>query len=284
MSKVDLHLHTTYSDGRMTPSELVTMCFKKGLEVIAISDHDTTEGIHEAQKMAQPLEMEVVPSLELGTRSNELEIHVLGYFIDPEEILFQTALVNYRDGRGNRARKIVSKLNALGISLSWERVSDIAGDGAIGRPHIAYALVESGCANNIHEALDVYLKYGAPGYVPRDLPSPHEAVRMIKENGGVPVLAHPLFTKSRSDRRDIPCLNDLLESLCEEGLKGMEVFYGDYTKVQIEKLLKICRTYKLIPCGGSDYHATGAEDEVMPGTVGPPIEYFSELKSLSDVV
>ena len=284
MSKVDLHLHTSFSDGRLTPLELVTFCYEKGLKVIAISDHDTTEGISQAKSVGCTLGMEVVSAIELGTSLNGAEIHVLGYFIEPEQIEFQETLVNYREARVNRTEGIVSKLNALGISLSWEQVSDLAGIGSIGRPHIAYALVKYGYVNNIREAFDIYLKPGTLAYIPRDLPTPHESVRMIKENGGVPVLAHPLFTKSKSDRYDIPFLEDLVESLCEEGLKGLEVFYGDYTEGQIEKLLNISSKYDLVPCGGSDYHATGARDEVIPGETGPSIEHFLELKNLSNVV
>ena len=284
MPKVDLHLHTTYSDGRLTPSELVTFCFEKGLEVIAISDHDTTEGIRQSESLACTLGIEVVPAVEVGTSLNGSEIHVLGYFIDSEQIEFQEMLTNYRDSRVNRAERMVSKLNALGIPLSWGKVSDLAGTGSIGRPHIAYALVKYGYVDNIREAFDGYLKLGAPGYIPRDLPTPHESVRMIKEHGGVPVLAHPLFTKSKSDRYDIPFLEDLVASLCEEGLKGIEVFYGDYTKEQIEKLLNISSKYHLVPCGGSDYHATGVRDEIIPGKSGPLMEHFLELKNLSNVV
>ena len=283
MVRVDLHLHTSHSDGRLKPSELLNMCFQKGLTAIAISDHDTTEGISEAQHFARPLGIEIIPSVELGTRLNGFEIHVLGYFIDLDDVVFQELLCKYRNARVIRAKEIVLKLNAIGIPVSWEKVSAISGDGSIGRPHIAYALIELGYAKDVDEAFKKYIGYGAPGYVARDLLTPHQAVRAIKENSGIPAIAHPLFTNAKSDRGDIPHLEDLIASLCVEGLKGLEVFYGDYTGAQIEKLLKICRKYDLVPCGGSDYHAIGTPNEILPGDVGPPPEHLAELKRLNNV-
>jgi len=281
---VDLHLHTSHSDGSLTPSDLVNVCFEKGLQIIAISDHDTTEGIREAQKVAEPLGIEIVPSVELGTRLGESEIHVLGYFINPDDVVFQEMLENYREAREVRAKNIVLQLNATGVPLLWEKVSDLAGFGSIGRPHIAHALIELGYAKDIQEAFQRYLGLGTQGYVPRDLNTPQQAVRVIEENGGIAVIAHPLFTNTKLDRHDIPDLDDLIESLCDEGLKGLEVFYGDYTDGQIKRLLEICRKFQLVPCGGSDYHAIGAQNEVLPGDVGPPMEHFAELKRLSNVV
>ena len=281
MIEVDLHLHTTASDGTLTPTQLVHLCAARGLRVICISDHDTTNGLPEAlQAAAAYPELAIIPGIELSTDIPGSEIHILGYFVDHYDEHLQSILNDFRDGRRSRGRQMVENLNAMGVAISWERVQEIAGDASIGRPHIAQALVEGGYVQYPKDAFDKYIGRNGPAYADRVKLTPADAVRMLLDRGALPVMAHPTYSASKSDRGAVDSLPGILADLTAAGLVGMEVYYGDYTPEQVEWLRGLADDFGLIPCGGSDYHASGNPGEPQPGSVGPPMSSVDALKAL----
>ena len=277
--QADLHLHTTASDGTLSPTALVNLCAARGLKVIAVSDHDSTEGLAEAQAAAAShADLEIIPAIELSTDIPGSEIHVLGYFVDAGDADFQRTLAEFREGRGERGRGMVKKLNALGYEIAWERVREIAGEASIGRPHIAGALVEAGYFKYRNEAFDTLIGRNGAAYVERPKLTPEDAVRLLRDNGAVPVMAHPTYSQVKTDRGEVRGLDETLARLKEHGLMGMEVFYGDYTPEQVRRLKGIADELGIIPCGGSDYHKSGNPGEPEPGDVGPPMETVERLR------
>ena len=271
-AQVDLHLHTLASDGRLTPTELVRLAARQGLQTIAVTDHDTTEGLAEAFEAANEFPgLRVIPGIELSADVPGDEVHVLGYFLDYHDEAFQAQLRIFRDGRVDRARLMVQKLDALGIHLEWERVQSIAGDGAVGRPHIALAMVEAGYCSEPKYAFPEYLGRNGLAYVERVKLTPEEAVGIIHRVGGVAVLAHPAY------------MNDMesgVASLAQAGLSGMEVYYAQYDDDTVRKLERLSRQYGLIPCGGSDYHGLGNTGELLPGIkAGPSPDAVERLET-----
>lgn len=267
---VDLHLHTTASDGRLTPAELVRLVAQTDIQVFAITDHDSMEGLAAAQEevSAHPA-LTLIPGVELGTEVAGGEVHMLGYFLDTGDEELQRTLALFRQGRDGRARRMVEKLEALGVPIEWSRVEELAQGGAIARPHVALALVERGHVASFQEAFDTYIGNDGPAHVAREKMAPEEAVGLILAHGGVPVLAHPA--------RYMLNLEEQLPALKSAGLVGMEAFYKDYTAEEVKNLLALCREYDLVPCGGSDFHALKTPDEMAPGTVGPPLESVQRL-------
>jgi predicted metal-dependent phosphoesterase TrpH len=268
---IDLHLHTLASDGRLTPTELVQLVVKQGLETVSITDHDSTEGLAEAYEAAKEFpDLRIIPGIEMSADIPGDEVHILGYFLDYEDSAFQATLTEFRRGRVERAQMMVEKLDTLGVHLEWERVQHFAGDGAVGRPHIALAMVEAGYCKEPKDAFDEYLGRTGLAYAERPKMTPAEGVTLIKEVGGVPVLAHPTF------------MNDMeggISMLKQTGLLGMEVYYAKYDDDTVRHLARLAREYDLIPCGGSDFHGLGNSDEAMPGTLGPPEETIELLEA-----
>ncbi len=270
--KVDLHTHTTCSDGRLTPTELVRLAHRNGVSRLAVTDHDTTAGLREAFAAAAPLGVEIIPGIELGTDIPGNEVHVLGLFIRYDDPKVIAALERFQAGRVDRAKGMVDKLAALGVPISWERVQEIA-QGSVGRPHVAQALLEAGHVTTIAEAFDRFIGRTGPAYVERVKFTPEEAIRLIHEVGGVAVLAHPLEGAG---------VLHLLDGLVQAGLDGMECYYyRDYGPRRQAELLELCRRYDLVPTGGSDYHGftmsglDGPTNE--PGTVEVPPECVDQL-------
>lgn len=263
VTEVDLHLHTVASDGRLTPTELVRLVAGQELKCVAITDHDTTDGLAEAYEAAKEFpDLRIVPGIELSADIPGDEVHVLGYFIDYENLKFQDQLLQFRDGRVDRAKMMVEKLDALGIHLEWERVQVLAGDGSVGRPHIALAMVEAGYCKEPKDAFPEYLGRNGLAYVERTKLTPEGAVQMIRDVGGVAVLAHPAY------------MNDMesgVSNLSRCGLTGIEVHYAQYDDDTIRQLARLAREYQLVPCGGSDYHGLGNTGEMLPGSNGPPM-------------
>ncbi len=280
--QVDLHLHSDHSDGRMDPNSLVRLCHMKGLEVISLTDHDTTSGLEEAKKTCSNLNLGFIPGIELGTLLNGQDIHILGYYVDESDSEFQNVLIDIREERNARGIKIVEKLVALGIPVSLDRVLEIASEGSLGRPHIAYALVEIGVVKHPKEAFDKFIGSGSPAYVPRKVTTPFEAIDIINRNGALPVLAHPMHSNAKSGREGIRGLESLLPEMKDKGLIGMEVYYGDYSVEQINRLKLLTKEYGLIECGGSDFHAAGNPVEIKPGEMGPPLDVVDQLSHQLD--
>ncbi len=269
-AEVDLHLHTTASDGRLSPAELVRLIAECGLKQVSISDHGTTEGLAEAFREAETFPgLRIIPGIELSTDIPGDEIHMLGYFIDYHDEEFQSILRKFRAGRIDRAREMVEKLAALGIVLEWDRVLEIAGDGSVGRPHIALAMVEKGYCNEPKDAFPEYLGRNGLAYSERVKMTPEEGIQMLRRVGGVPVLAHPAY---QSD------LEGNIGRLKAAGLMGMEVYYAKFDQDTVRHLKKLADQYGLIPCGGSDYHALGNSDDALPGAAGPPASTVEQLE------
>lgn len=281
MIEADLHLHTTHSDGTLTPSQLVRQCAEAGLRVIAITDHDSTEGVAEAQKAARAFpDLRVIPGIELSTDVPGSEIHVLGYHVDLADARLQQTLEDFRRGREERGLLMVERLAELGVAVSWERVRELSDGGAIGRPHIAQAMVEAGYVQYPKDAFDQYLGRNGLAYVERPKLSPADAVRILRDNGALPVMAHPTYSVSKTGMGEVESLAETLAELKRAGLVGMEVYYKDYTPDQVARLKRLADGLGLVACGGSDYHASGNPDEPEPGDVGPPMESVEALDEL----
>jgi predicted metal-dependent phosphoesterase TrpH len=258
---IDLHTHSTASDGLLSPARLVALATERGLRVLALTDHDTTDGLPEAQAAAAAAGLRFIPGVELSTHVEAGEVHVLGYFIDPGHPALRAALAQFRAAREGRAATIVERLTAAGAPIQLERVLSFA-SGSIGRPHVARALVEAGHATSINDAFERWLVRGRPGYVERYRLTPPDAVRLIRAAGGVPVLAHP------HSADDLP---RLLPELVAAGLAGIECYYGDYDDARKRSYLALAARYDLVPSGGTDFHGTGvAHRRPLGGTWLPP--------------
>ena len=264
----------------MTPTDLIRLCVERGLKVISICDHDTTNGLPETFEVAKSYpDLTVIPGIELSTDVPGGEIHVLGYFVDIHDSELQEVLQTFRDGREGRAEGMVKKLRGMDINITWERVKEIAGEASIGRPHIASALVEAGYVEYPKDAFDKYIGREGPAYVERMKLTPEDAIKLLLDHGAVPVMAHPTYSASKSDRDEVGSLTETIAGLKEAGLIGMEVYYGDYTQEQIGYLKELSEEFDLIPCGGSDYHASGNPGEPEPGMAGPPLSTVDALRA-----
>lgn len=249
----DLHLHSTVSDGILKPADLVAQAYEAGIRILALTDHDSTDGINEATEKTQEYpDLILIPGVELSTDTNDGEIHILGYFLDIKNKDLQTTLKEFRSDRLGRAQSIVEKLNQLGFSIEWDLVKEIAGDGSVGRPHIAEALLQNGHVKSIKEAFDKFIGRNGPAYSERRKMEPSEAVNLITTYSGIPILAHP---------REVNNLENLLPDLVDNGLKGMEVYYGLYSEEERLGYLNLCNKFDLLPTGGSDYHGPGRAAE-----------------------
>ncbi len=244
---VDLHIHTSYSDGTFTPSKLVRHARDKGLAAISITDHDITDGLTEGIKEASKLGVELVPGVELSAamKSDESEMHILGYYINWENIKFQEKLKLFRKARERRAFHILDKLSDLGIKLSEEKLFKIAGLGSIGRLHFAKLMYEEKVVDEVQEAFEKYLGEGKPAYVPKLRLKPEEAIQMIQSVGGVPVLAHPYFGGISKA---------VIKQLVSKGLMGLEVWHIKHSPQSVEQFRKWAKEFDLAMTGGTDCH------------------------------
>jgi predicted metal-dependent phosphoesterase TrpH len=268
VSLVDLHIHSNASDGKYSPGDIVRRAFSLGLRVISISDHDTVDGIAEALTVAAELRgFTFIPGVEISTDVPQGEVHVLGYFINHRDSRFLSNLNRMKSSRVDRARKIIAKLSGLGIDIEWPRVREIAGDSTIGRPHIAQAMLEKGCISNLHEAFERYIGHGGPAYVERDKMTPAEAVKLIVDDGGLPVFAHPVTFDG---------YEKMTAELLPLGLAGLEVYYKNSTAEDIRKTGTLALKFGLIPTGGSDFHGIEA-GEVDIGGVEVPFSSAERL-------
>ena len=271
MSQVDLHLHSTASDGKLTSRELVKLAAASGLKVMALTDHDTVDGIIPAQEAAKAYPtLTLIPGVEISTDLPDGEAHILGYFIDYTDPEFTKTLDRFRVSRLNRGKKMVDKLSSLGIFIDWKRVQEVAGEGSIGRPHIAQVMLEKGYINRFEEAFR-YIGHDGPAYVPRDKMTPEEAVDLLLRAKGLPVLAHPFTVKDPEA---------MVISLKKHGLVGLEVYYKDNNPQQTANSLKLAEKYGLIATGGTDYHAMGLDNEVRLGGVEVPMSAVEQLTAL----
>lgn len=257
--RVDLHVHTSASDGQYTPSEVVDLA--RGFDVIAITDHDTTEGVKEALEAARQQGTPVIiPGIEISTAEDRGDVHMLGYFVDVDDADFQEALSSFRDARFRRGQQMIEKLAGLGMPLPWARVVAIA-EGSVGRPHIARAMVEAGYVESVKEAFVRYIGNDGPAYVSRKRLLPEESVELIHKAGGVAVLAHPAL---------VPDWRNMIISLARAGLDGVEVNHPANDESTRYDLRALASQHGLITTGGSDFHGPKVKPNQTLGCVMPP--------------
>ncbi len=274
--KIDLHMHSTRSDGRLTPTALVELLAQREVSVAALTDHDSTEGLDEAiaAAAAHPA-LRIVPGIEISashpTRSDS-DVHLLGYFVDRADAALQQQLTALREEREERGLRMLGKLAKLGYPLDWERVRELADGASIGRPHIAHAMVERGYLATYKDAFDGLLNNGGAAFVGRVGVTLEDAARTIRSAGGAAVLAHPLYVEE---------YETLVPRLPDMGIVGLEAHYANFSADEQRALFSLAKRYGLLPCGGSDYHAMGNENEALPGSDGPPLEVFEALERLA---
>src|SRR5260370_1507672 len=268
---IDLHTHSTASDGIYSPTDLLQHAHEAGLRVLALTDHDTTEGLDEAFEAALHLAIDLVPGIEINTDVGKDEIHILGYYLEYQRPEFQANLQVLRNARVHRGQRMVELLNQQGVHITWERVRKI-GQGAVGRAHVARALVEAGYAQSIGEAFDKYIGKGCPGYVPHYKLTPVGAIRLIRSANGLPVMAHPIGLLGLDE------LRKWLPELVAEGLVGLETYYGPYTPEEVQQLHELPDQYTLIPTGATDFHGPGIHPTPLGGRF-VPFEAVERLKA-----
>ena len=272
--RIDLHIHTSASDGKFSPEDIVHSSAKLGLTVIAICDHDSVGGITTALKTARGFsQIRVIAGVEVSTYAPGSEAHLLGYFIDYTNPELKATLANLRSSRRQRAKRTITKLKGLDVHLSWQRVQEIASGGSIGRPHIAQAMLEKGYITSLKEAFNKYIGWGGPAYAEREKVAPGEATRLILRAHGLPVLAHP-FTVTNPETK--------IAELKASGLVGIEVYYNSYTVEEIKKLVSLVDKYHLIATGGSDYHGADMSNETVIGGTDVPLESAEQLLALAE--
>ena len=268
-STVDLHTHSLRSDGALEPAELIRRAAANGVRIQALSDHDTLSGIGEAIAAGDALGVRVIPATELNTESEWGDVHVLGYFLDPDDLALEARLRWLRENRGRRVELMVERLVAQGYAISLERILERAQGGSLGRPHIASALFEAGYVPSYDAAFDTLIAKGAPAYVERVGLTPIEAVELVRAHGGVPSLAHP---------GSVVGLEALLPRLVRGGLAGIECHYWSHTPEFTDHCLGLAASHDLVPTGGSDFHGRG-EHGAEPGGVPVPADTVALLEA-----
>jgi predicted metal-dependent phosphoesterase TrpH len=272
IKKSDLHVHTTASDGKYKPREIVRLAAGKSISFLAITDHDTLSGLQEAHEECIKYRLNFIPGVELSTSYEENEIHLLGYNIDRTSIPLNAALTKLQDARKQRIEGMIGKLADGGIPITIQAVQNKSAGSSIGRPHIALVLKELGLVSSIDEGIKKYLSPGCPAYLPRHRLSPFEAIDLIKEAHGIPVLAHP----------GISTPLELIPVLINYGLKGIEVFHPKHTAKQIAFYLHLIDTTakSLLITGGSDFHGYEKTDQANFGAMKVPLRTIRALQKL----
>ena len=273
MPRIDLHTHSDESDGTFTPSEVVRRAAELGLDVVALTDHDTTSGLEEASEAAREVGVELVPGVEFSAEHQATSIHVLCYWMDTSNEVLQTELQRLRDDRFRRGEMMIEKLQALGFDISFERVREIAGGGNIVRPHVAQAMVEAGIVADEAEAFGRYIADGGPAHVPKHALDPLDSVDLIVRAGGVCVLAHPGMWGAQSSVPD-----DLIAAMAERGMVGLEVDHTDHTPEQRAIYRAMAERLGLVATGGSDCHGTRYDPIRLGSSLCDP-EQFAALRA-----
>jgi 3',5'-nucleoside bisphosphate phosphatase len=269
---LDLHLHSTVSDGRLAPGEVVRLAHRQGVTTMALTDHDNTDGVAEAEQVGAALGVRVIPGIELSTDLPGVSIHVLGLFLNYRDRSFQATVQQYRAARLTRAQHMVDALAALGAPISVARVLEIAGEGSVGRPHVAQALLEAGHIQTIEEAFERFIGRNGPAYFEGFRLEPGEAVRLIHQVGGFAAWAHPVELDGRDWR-------DYLPHMLAAGVDGLEAYYSkDYGPDAPRLLLEACATHGLVPTVGSDFHGFASMDR-PPGSVEAPHDLLLRLEA-----
>ena len=261
--KADLHMHTTFSDGTLSPYELVKKCKQRGLSVIAITDHDSVDAFPDAIEYGKEFGVEVIPGVELSAMVDDKDVHILGYFVNYTNKRLLEYLKFFRLERIKRAERIVAKLNSINVPIKFEAVMERAGKGAVGRPHIASAMVDEGYTRSYHEAFEKFIGNGGPAYEKKFHVTPEEAIKLISSSGGLSFLAHPgRFTS-----------DDAVTQLIQCGLDGIEVIHPSHTPTHSAHYLGVVGEYFLLESGGSDFHGGKKNDDDVLGNY-----YIDETK------
>jgi hypothetical protein len=270
-NQVDLHLHSTFSDGTFSAEEVVRRAHAAGLRVISLTDHDSSSGFRPAEAVGQELGVEVIPGAELSAKVDEVDVHILAYFIDPDHDELNVCFETYRNARRERAERMVRKLNRMGKRVSMEQVLAKAGEGAIGRPHVADVMLEEGFVFSTNEAFHKYIGYGKPAYEEKYAMPPAEAIRVIHDAGGLASLAHPkLYSR-----------DDLIPGLAKDGLDAIEVCHIRHGASDVRRYKALAEEHRLLMTGGSDCHGDGRGESII-GTVKVPSEFVVALREAAD--
>ena len=268
MRSADLHIHTNYSDSTQSPKEVVDHAHEQGLGCIAITDHDTVDGIEPAVEAAKKYALEIIPGIELSSEAVGKDIHILGYCIDYKNEDFIRTIRSMQNARIERMREMIEKLKGLGVgNITLEEVCERSQSDSVGRPHLATILVEKGWVSNIKKAFNQYLADDAPAYVPKYKISPYEAIKLIKRARGVAVLAHPMLTR----------VDDMIPGFVEAGLHGLEVYYPSRSDNIIRFYEELAEKYQLIATGGSDAHGS-VKKHTFIGKIKIPYSIVEQLK------
>jgi predicted metal-dependent phosphoesterase TrpH len=272
MSGYDLHTHSTHSDGTNTIPENVRLALERGLEGIAVTDHDTTAGLDEAAAAADGTGLDIVPGLEFSAEYEGTSLHVLAYWIDPTSPPLVEELRRLTDTRFRRGELMVEKLQALGYDIDFDRVRAIAGDDLIARPHVAQAMVEAGIVPTEQEAFDRYISDDGIAYIPKHALDPLDALTLIRGSGGACVLAHPAMWKGQGS---VP--EELIERMADHGMAGLEVDHPDHAPEQRVAYRRLAEALDLVPTGSSDCH--GARYDTRLGCDTTPRAAVEELRA-----
>lgn len=263
----DLHLHTNFSDGTYTPEELAGEAKRYGLKAIALTDHDTMEGCERVAIACQGHEIEFIPACEFTAELDEIELHLIGYFLDSTNEQLKRELVRFQNVRQGRIREMVARLNQLGIPLQADAVFRLASCRAPGRPHVARALVAERLCGSLDEAFERFLKKGKPAWVPKFKMSALQAIDLIHQSGGLAVLAHPGLNRT----------DEIIPQIIEAGLDGLECFHTKHSTWMTEHYLQIAEANNLLVTGGSDCHGM-SKGKPLIGTIKIPYQYVVSLK------
>lgn len=278
MSFVDLHCHSTASDGTFAPSAVVALAVRSGLSALALTDHDTIAGIPEAAEAARKAGIDFLPGIEISCDvPKPATMHLLGYGVDPHSPVLLDMTRRLIEGRNDRNPRIINRLNELGVKISMEELEAEANGGVIGRPHIAAILLRKGYVSSIKNAFDKYLAPGGAAYFDKERISPKQAIDMVRQSGGLPVLAHPSQLRTENDAQ----LDRTIKDLADLGLAGLEVIHSDNNEAMVAKYTALADKYGLLKTGGSDFHGTNKKD-IQLGTANGqkvPRAFFDALVS-----
>ncbi len=274
----DLHTHSTASDGTFSPSEVAELAKDAGLASVALTDHDTTDGLDEFMEAGKRLGIETIPGIELAAGYKNTELHIVGLFIDYNSSTLKESMEFIVNERNERNKKMIKALSRIGIEISLRELEENAGGNIITRAHYANVMVNRGYVKNKEEAFDRYISSGRPGYVKRETLTPKTCIEVIRKSGGIPVLAHAtLYGYGYLE------IHNLVGELKGYGLMAMETIYSTYTPRQSEELRKICEYYKLMKSGGSDFHGLNKPDIKIGtgrGALKIPQSFADEMKDI----
>jgi hypothetical protein len=274
---IDLHLHSIFSDGSLTPEELVALGAQEGARCLALTDHDTTRGTDRMLAAGKAAGIEIIPGVEISADYSPGTMHILGYFIDHKDAELNRHLEWIQSGREARNQEILHNLMELGVHITWDQVAARAGDDIVGRPHFAQVMVEQGYVENNKEAFTRYLAKGKPAYAGRRRLKPEACIELIQKCGGLPVLAHPCTLKLQNRE-----LRMLLGHLTDAGLQGIEIYYSEHSRDMLKNYLKLAKDFGLVATGGTDFHGEMTPDIKIGrgfGTLNIPDSIVEQLKA-----